>query len=130
MSLVLVDTDVMVDVLRSYPPAMDWMRTNATENLTLPGFVLLELIEGCLDKSAQDRVLKLAEQCEVAWLSEQASDRAAALFGTYRLSHGLDMIDALIGQTALELNVTLFTFNQKHYACVPGLVTAAPYERT
>lgn len=129
MSVVLVDTDVMVDVLRSYPPAMEWMRTHAAEDLTLPGFVLLELIEGCTDKSAQDRVLKLAEQCEIAWLSEEASDRAAALFGAYRLSHGLDMIDALIGQTALELSETLLTFNQKHYACVPGLATAAPYER-
>ena len=120
----------MIDVLRSYPPAMEWMRTHATEDLTLPGFVLLELIEGCLDKSAQNRVLKLAEHCDVAWLSEEASDRAATLFGTYRLSHGLDMIDALIGQTVLELNVTLLTFNEKHYACVPGLATMVPYERT
>jgi predicted nucleic acid-binding protein len=127
--MVLVDTDVMVDVLRSYPPAMEWMRTRAAENLTLPGFVLLELIEGCPDKSGQDRVLKLAKRCEIAWLSEEASDRAATLFGTYRLSRGLDMIDALIGQTALELNATLLTFNQKHYACVPGLETAAPYDR-
>jgi len=129
MSTALVDTDVMIDILRSYPPALEWMRACSGEVLTLPGFVLLELIEGCQDKSGQDRVLKLAERCEIAWLSEEASDKAATLFGTYRLSNGLGMIDALIGQTALELQVTLLTFNQKHYACVPGLETTVPYER-
>lgn len=127
--MLLVDTDVMVDILRGYPPALKWMRENAEETVVLSGFALLELIEGCVDKAAQGRVLGLAEECEIVWLSEEASDRAVELFAKYRLSHGLDMVDVLVGQLALELGLPLTSFNQKHYACIPGLAVAAPYER-
>ena len=127
--MALVDTDVMVDVLRSYGPALDWMRSNSGEPLVLPGFVLLELLEGCRDKSSQERVLKLMESCQVVWLSEVGFRKAVDLFVARRLSHGLDMIDVLIAQTALELGVPLVGFNQKHYGCVLGLEVIAPYSR-
>ena len=127
--MALVDTDVMVDVLRNYPPALEWMRAQAAEALVMPGFVLLELIEGCRDKESQERVLRLAGGCDVAWLSDDGANSALHLFAEHRLANGLDMIDALVGQTALELGVPLLTFNQKHYACIPGLMVEAPYGR-
>ncbi len=127
--MIVADTDVMVDILRGFPPALRWMQSNPSQQLVLPGFVLLELLEGCRDKAAQERVLKLTEGCRIEWLSEEAFSRAVGLFVCYRLSHGLDMIDVLIAQTALELGVPLAGFNEKHYGCVPDLVVSAPYSR-
>jgi len=35
----------------------------------------------------------------------------------------LGLLDVLIGQTAVALEVPLYTFKQKHYRFIPGLQT-------
>jgi predicted nucleic acid-binding protein len=51
------------------------------------------------------------------------------VFASAYLSHGLGMLDALIGQTAITLHIPLHTFNDKHYAAVPRLQTVQPYTK-
>ena len=47
--MLLLDTDVMIDVLRGHPPAVAWLGTVRTEVIALPGYVAMELIQGCRD---------------------------------------------------------------------------------
>ena len=54
------------------------------------------------------------------------SARAAALLRRYRLSHGLQIADALIAATALCIGCPLLTNNQRDYRFIEGL-TLAPY---
>lgn len=65
----------------------------------------------------------------VVWLSPSDCDRALDVFVTYHLSHNAGLLDALIGQTAIALDVPLCTFNQRHYAYIPGMRTAEPYDK-
>ena len=48
-AVAIVDTDVMVDVLREHPPAVAWLRSLGEEEIVLPGYVLMELLQGCRD---------------------------------------------------------------------------------
>jgi len=57
--MLLLDTDVMIDVLRRFPAAVAWLAVQSTEEVVLPGFVVLELLQGCRDKADQDRVERL-----------------------------------------------------------------------
>jgi tRNA(fMet)-specific endonuclease VapC len=50
--MVLLDTDVMIDILRGYRPALAWLRSLDDDIIALPGFVLLELIQGCKTKKS------------------------------------------------------------------------------
>lgn len=50
--------DVMVDVLRGYEPAVEWLRMLTEETPALPGFVVLELMDGCRSKMEMKRLLK------------------------------------------------------------------------
>src|SRR5947209_8497797 len=54
--LMLLDTDVMGDVLRNYPPALVWMASMASSAAALPGLVALELLQGCTNLTEQRRV--------------------------------------------------------------------------
>jgi len=54
---------------------------------------------------------------------------ALEIFANYNLSHNLGLIDALIGQKSISLGLPLHTFNVKHYAVIPGLITIQPYKR-
>ncbi|NBD35800.1 MAG: PIN domain-containing protein [Chloroflexi bacterium] len=128
--MILLDSDVMIDLLRQYPPAVAWFDTlEDEEDIILPGYVVMELIQGCRNKLEQERLQRELATYGVAWPSPENCDRALAIFTQYRLSHNAGLLDVLIGQTAVALDMPLCTFNQKHYQFVPGLQTIQPYER-
>jgi predicted nucleic acid-binding protein len=65
---------------------------------------------------------------ETIWPSSEACDQALAVFAPYH-RHSLGMLDVLIGQTAVELDLPLYTFNRKHYQVIPNLATVEPYRK-
>ena len=127
--MILLDTDVMIDLLRQYPPSVDWLNSLGEEEIILPGFVVMELIQGCRDKTEQEKVERVLGAYGVVWPSPETCDKALSLFTRYHLSHGLGILDALIGQMALSLDLPLYTFHQKHYVPIPDLKTVQPYDK-
>ncbi len=127
--MVILDTDVMIDVLRQYPPAVKWLESLGNEEIILPGFVVMELIQGCRNRAEKDQLERQLGAYGMAWPSPEACKVALSNFGRAHLSHGLGILDALIGQIAVELNLPLYTFNQMHYAAIPGLRAMQPYEK-
>jgi len=46
--MIFLDSDVVIDILRQFSPAMEWFDSlNDEEELVLSGFVVMELIQGC-----------------------------------------------------------------------------------
>ncbi len=127
--MILLDTDVMIDLLRRYSPAVAWLESLGDDELQLPGFVVMELLQGCRNKAEQEKLEKELQSYAVTWPSPATCNEARAVFARAHLSHGLGLLDALIGQTAVALQVPLYTFNDKHYAGLPGLQTVQPYTR-
>ena len=86
--MILLDSDVLIDLLRKYPPAMAWFDAlQEDEELMVSGYVVMELIQGCRNKVEQDRVQRELAAYGVVWLSQTDCDRALDVFATYRLSH-------------------------------------------
>lgn len=127
--MILLDTDILIDILRSYPRALEWSNSRQSDTPVTSGYVAMELIQGCRNQDDLRRVMDLLRTCQVHWLDAQGCNQALTLFAIYHLSHNLGMIDALIAQTALVLDMPLATFNQKHYAAVPKLRMLQPYQR-
>ncbi len=124
----LVDTDVLIDVWRGHPPAVVWFGGRA-ELPSVPGFVIMELVQDAQNRQQVRQALKLVEPLPVVWPTEADGALALTHFVSYRLSHGLGLLDALIAATALRHGATLYTFNSKHYRFLPGLSIAEPYQR-
>lgn len=128
--MILLDTAVLIDVLRKYPPAFAWFNTlDEDEELVVPGYVVMELIQGCRNKVEQESVRRELGVYGVIWPSPTDCDRALEVFATYRLSHNAGLLDVLIGQTALSLRAPLYTFNHKHYSFIPGMQMIQPYTK-
>ena len=128
--MILLDSDVLIDLLRKHPPAIGWFDAlDEDEELLVPGYVVMELIQGCRNKAEQARVQREIAAYGVVWLSPEDCDKALDVFVTYRLSHDAGLLDVLIGQTAVALRVSLHTFNQRHYAFIPGVETIQPYAK-
>jgi predicted nucleic acid-binding protein len=128
--MILLDSDVLIDLLRKYPPAAAWFDgLDANEELAVSGYVVMELIQGCRNKAEQERVQSELATYGVVWLSPTDCDKALDVFLAYRLSHGAGLLDVLIGQTAVALGVPLHTFNQGHYSFIPEVRTVQPYTK-
>ncbi|WP_423224844.1 type II toxin-antitoxin system VapC family toxin [Candidatus Amarolinea aalborgensis] len=129
--MILLDSDVLIDLLRKHPPAAAWFGTlPEDEEVAVSGYVVMELIQGCRNKVEQDRVQRALASYGVVWLSEADCDAALGVFAAFRLSHNAGLLDVLIGQTAIALGEPLHTFNQKHYRFIPGIQTVQPYAKS
>ena len=127
--MILVDSDIIIDFLRKYPPAIEWLASLGDEELALPGYVVMELVQGCTNKDDLRKLETFIEDVEVIWPSPETCDDALAIFTQFKLSHHLGVLDALIGQTAVAIDLPIHTFNRKHYAAIPDLVTVQPYQK-
>jgi hypothetical protein len=128
--MVIVDTDVLVDVFRRYAPAVEWLqKTVAEDEVILPGYVVMELIQGARNREEQERMRRTIEGYAVLWPSEDTCNQATELLAKHHLSSGIGIIDALIGQLALDLGLPLHTCNKKHYENVSGLDVVEPYQK-
>lgn len=128
--MIILDSDVMIDLLRQYSPAISWLETLGDEEIILSGFVVMELLQGCSNKVEQEKVENVLAAFETVWPSPDVCDEALDVFARYHLSHNIGLLDALIGQTAVALGLPLHTFNRKHYAVIPNLATTEPYSRS
>ena len=125
--MMLLDTDVAVDILRGHPPAVAWLRGLGASPVGLPGLVAMELLQGCQSKAEQQRVERIFGKYRLYWPSDADSQRALVDFADYHLSHNLGLLDALIAHTVVGLSQELATFNVKHYSIVAALKTIQPY---
>jgi predicted nucleic acid-binding protein len=126
--VLVLDTDVLIDVQRNHPAALAWF-SGLTELPSVPGFVVMELIQGAKDARQVREAVRLTAPLPVIWPTVADCQRALADFTAFHLSHGLGLLDALIASCAVGLSAELCTFNDKHYRIVPGLVTVQPYVR-
>ena len=127
--MLIVDTDVMIDILRGYKPALEWLKSLKDEEILIPGFVVMELIQGCRNKKEQNRIEKEILKYEILWPTPEICEEALKTFSKFHLSKGIGIIDSLIAQLSVSLRIPLCTFNHKHYNFVPGIKLIKPYKR-
>jgi len=129
--MILVDTDIMIDLLRQYQPATEWLYSLAEdERVVLPGYVVRELVQGCRDKAEQYRLHRVLSNFSIIWPAAENCDQAVATYYKFHLSHNAGLLDVLIAHTALGHDLLLYTFNNKHYSFLKKLHTIQPYPKS
>lgn len=125
MSLVLVDTDILVDVCRGETTAVEYLATaEAHGTVGISAVTRMELLIGCRDKTELRATERFLNRFATLPLNEAISQRAVKLVADYHLSHSMRIPDALIAATALTAALPLATKNQKHFKFIPGLKVA------
>ena len=129
--MLLLDTDVLIDLIRNYAPAVAWLDEiwARGEKVSLPGFGVMELIQGCRNATEIKRVEKDVRNYITRWPSRATCKRALVAYTRYHLSHGLGMIDSLIGQIAVDQRLPFCTFNKKHFEAIFNITTIQPYKK-
>lgn len=124
MTQVVLDTSVIIDVLRGSPAAAEWLAARdhvpACSELTR-----VEILQGVrsAERAPTERLLQTLRWIPV---DEAISRHAGELGRRFRQSHrGIGVTDLVIAATTIELGAELATQNLKHFPMFDGL--RAPY---
>lgn len=120
--LVVIDTDVLIDAGRGIGEAIESLRQIETKSALATSVITqMELIVGCQNKDELRAVEKFLGRFQVVQLNEFISRQAVNLLVQYRLSHGLLIADAFVAATAMHLDQSLISKNQRDYRYIEGL---------
>jgi hypothetical protein len=78
----LLDTDVLIDIQRGHPPALAWF-TTLTDLPSVPGFVVMELIQDAENSQQVRKALKLVAPLPIVWPTEVDCSRALSHFAAF-----------------------------------------------
>ncbi len=120
--LIIVDTDILIDVGRNVGEALKCLQQIEQLSPAAVSIVTqMELIIGCRNNNELDSLEQFLNRFHIIRLSEQISDTAIDLLKRYRLSHGLLIADALIAATAIISDLSFVSKNQRDYRFIEDL---------
>ncbi len=126
MVAALLDTSIIIDIIRHYPPAVEWLRT--TPDLCgLTWFTWLEVIEGCQNKRQERAVIKVLNDFELIPIEDADAQWATRKLIELHLKSNVDMIDCLIAAPSHRLQIPTYTRNMKHFTPLLDELAVLPY---
>jgi predicted nucleic acid-binding protein len=123
----LVDTDVMIDLLRGHEAAASWVREHSA-GIALSAITVAELYAGFKGDDEKRLLDDLVGLFPVLPISAQVAKQGGLYRQRYRPSHGVGLADALIAATATEHKARLVSLNRKHFPMLDSVET--PYRKT
>lgn len=111
----LLDTSVLVALIRQQPAAMKWLSGQSRTPLAVSSATVLEIEFGVENEEDRAKVRLAMSPLIVIAMDEAIARRAGAILRRYAPSHGLDMPDAIVAATSLVTRTPLRTHNLKHF---------------
>ena len=122
--LYLCDTCILIDYLKGKTEVQQKLAKDREQGLGMSSVTYMELMVGALNKREVGIIKKAFSDFEIVEISESISIKAKTLIEKFTKSHGLQIPDTLIGATALELDLPLYTANIKDFQFIPDLKLA------
>lgn len=122
--MIVLDTDIFIDLLRGFKEAEIFFTRNAGE-IVFSAISEGELLSGsgCNDFREKERVLHLLSQFKKIPVDNPLIQLAADI----RRCNGAELPDAIIAASALESSSVLITRNLDDFKNIEGLVVKRPY---
>lgn len=121
----VVDTSILVDVIRNHTPALDWLDTQSQLGITT--LVYMELVEGATTRADRQRALRLLSRFSLVYLTEADQQWAMQQHLVYAPSASVGLVDCLIASVGFRLQLPLYTRNLKHFRPLLGPLAVNPY---
>jgi predicted nucleic acid-binding protein len=117
MSDVLVDTDILIEVLRARKPAVVrlWSETASGEGALFYSPVTLTEIRHGMRANERESTERIFSSMMSVPIGVEIATRAGDYLRAFHGSHSLELGDALIAATASVHQLTLWTQNRKHF---------------
>ncbi len=125
MTRLLLDSDIVIRVIRSHPDSVARLRNLPPSGWVISAMTAYEIQKGIAKKpeaSPSKIALEFLAASSIEPISYRVAARAAAIHQNLSgLGIKIGVADEIIAAHALEAGATLVTNNLKHFEQVPGL---------
>ncbi len=120
---ILVDTDVLVDFLRGYSKAIEFIDEFSSQIILSP-IVIAELYAGVKGNNELTILENFVSLFQVVPLTSEIAKLGGLYKRDFGKSHGVGLADAILAATAEAEKAELKTLNIKHYPMFKSLMPA------
>ena len=123
----ILDSDVLIEILRSNPRTSRWVAAQASTGETLRYSPVSRAEIGAGMRGGEEEgIAALFAGLDAVTIDSTTGELAGERLRRYRRSHALELGDALIGASAQQHGERLATFNRRHY---PGITQLTSPDR-
>ena len=114
---VLIDTDILIEVLRgkNADVSSKWVELSESGTLVVYSPVTVAELWAGIRPKEESAVKAFVEKLVCVSISDEIGRRAGAYLQAFHKSHALELGDTLIAATAVMSEAQLWTRNRKHY---------------
>ena len=124
---VVFDSSILIDELRGYPPAVDFFKNTAPQELTCFVSVITEteLYSGkkCNTPEGLESVNEILSLFTIINVDREIAKKA----GEFRRKYGVDIPDAIVAATAFYQNCKIWTKNIEDFKKIKEIEAEDPY---
>jgi predicted nucleic acid-binding protein len=112
---VLCDTNIFIHAFNGRQPTIDRLHEIGLEQVALSVITVMELYQGMSNKTELARMKRKIRYYDVVEIDNSISRLAVSLIENFRLSHNLQIPDAIIGATAVIHQIPFYTYKHKGF---------------
>lgn len=121
MKLVLCDTNIFISLFKDIPGTKEQLLSIGSENVLISSVTIMELFRGMESKKEMKAMEQKIKKYNVLHFNDKVSLKSVELINTFKLSHNLEIPDAIIGAMSIVYKIPLFTYNTKDFKFMPGI---------
>ena len=119
--MILCDTNVFIHAFNGNKTTIVQMEEIGLTKIGLSAITLMELYQGMGNKAELAQMKKKLRFYDIVQVDSHISKVAIELIERFKLSHSLQIPDAIIGATAIVYNIPLYTYNIKDFNFMPNI---------
>jgi len=116
----LVDTDVLVDYLRGYNKAVEYVK-KYSKKITLSAISVAELYAGVRDNEERKELDNFVGLFSILPVTREIAKMAGLYKRDFFKSHNIGLADAIVAASAQTHKAEIKTLNIKHFPMLKGL---------
>jgi predicted nucleic acid-binding protein len=124
--MILCDTNILINAFNNRVDTVDQLNKIGLTEIMLSAITVMELFQGMRNKAELAQTKKRIAFYDVIHTDSAISQKAILFIERYRLSHGLQIPDAIIGATAVVYQIPLYTYNIRDFIFLPDIVLYQP----
>jgi len=118
---IICDTNIFISLFRALPNTIFELNEIGSENILIPSVSVMELFRGMENKKELKSMSTKLTHYNILHFNDEVSKMAISLVHDFKLSHNLQIPDALIGAMSVVYDIPLFTYNTKDFKFIPSI---------
>ncbi|SFA48735.1 hypothetical protein SAMN04488511_107206 [Pedobacter suwonensis] len=120
--MVLCDTNILIHAFNGNVNTIKALEEIGFANIVLSSITTMELLQGMGNKAELAQMKKKIKYYDIIHFNSHISQKSIELIEGFKLSHHLQIPDAIIGATAIVNEIELFTYNKKDFDFMPNIM--------